>query len=573
MLTGLHIGNFKAFAEVQRIPIRPLTLIYGANSAGKSSLLHGLLLGAHAMKTGELDVHQPADAGDSVDLGGFHQYVHRGDLRRQVEWGVDLGDRSPRQAPTDAPDWFSNFSVKVDFRAFGKFRIVTPRGITTESVLGVDRISVTTGGELLLEMESAHVSNPISEAVETVPYGVPADRSYSLHSEVRSAPTMFWICGVNFGHPAVQGWLKYFWDRFSDAKLSPRNLQTIGKEWEDICDWPTSVTPLLPGGLDANWLKDYRRDGRAKLAGARGKKPVVEFAHHAMGHFFDLHFRGIRHAVIEHLERLMYFGPLRSYPQRRLLVPTLGRNIADGSAMWEIVSHDKKVCEEINRWLGDTTKLNTPFEIVVRSWLNGQEVERVASQVISHRRRHMGKDDPKLRTEALRDALLRLRARRENIHEVFLKDKRTGTRVSHRDLGVGVSQVLPVLVAAHATKKHIHAIEQPELHLHPALQAELADIFIESALGKRQNTFLLETHSEHLLLRMMRRMRETASGTLPKGSRPVKPEDVSVVYVQPDGPRSIVREMPLNERGELLKQWPGGFFEEGLREVLPSHAG
>jgi len=26
--------------------------------------------------------------------------------------------------------------------------------------------------------------------------------------------------------------------------------------------------------------------------------------------------------------------------------------------------------------------------------------------------------------------------------------------------------------------------------------------------------------------------------------------------------------MPLNERGELIKDWPGGFFEEGLREVL-----
>ncbi len=40
MLTALHLGNFKAFAETQRIPIRPLRLIYGANSAGKSSIIH-----------------------------------------------------------------------------------------------------------------------------------------------------------------------------------------------------------------------------------------------------------------------------------------------------------------------------------------------------------------------------------------------------------------------------------------------------------------------------------------------------------------------------------------------------
>ena len=71
-------------------------------------------------------------------------------------------------------------------------------------------------------------------------------------------------------------------------------------------------------------------------------------------------------------------------------------------------------------------------------------------------------------------------------------------------------------------------------------------------------------------------MRETFEGRLPD-LPPVRPSDVSVLYVEPDGSRSIVREMPLNERGELVKAWPGGFFEEGLREALPDalkeHAG
>jgi hypothetical protein len=66
----------------------------------------------------------------------------------------------------------------------------------------------------------------------------------------------------------------------------------------------------------------------------------------------------------------------------------------------------------------------------------------------------------------------------------------------------------------------------------------------------------------------MRRMRETHEGTVPEDVRPVRPEDVSVVLVEKDGSRSISRKMPLNERGELVKAWPGGFFEEGLREVL-----
>ena len=66
----------------------------------------------------------------------------------------------------------------------------------------------------------------------------------------------------------------------------------------------------------------------------------------------------------------------------------------------------------------------------------------------------------------------------------------------------------------------------------------------------------------------MRRMRETGTGELPDGVPAVHPDDVMVLFVEPDGTQSIVRQMPLNERGELVKAWPGGFFEEGIREIF-----
>ena len=118
-------------------------------------------------------------------------------------------------------------------------------------------------------------------------------------------------------------------------------------------------------------------------------------------------------------------------------------------------------------------------------------------------------------------------------------------------------------------------IQQPELHLHPALQAELGDLFVKQALqfdaesdAVYVNQFLIETYSEHLLLRIMRRIRETTKGSLPPHLPPVTPNDVSVLYVEPAADGSIVRTMPLSEDGHLLYDWPGGFFEEGLREVL-----
>ena len=66
----------------------------------------------------------------------------------------------------------------------------------------------------------------------------------------------------------------------------------------------------------------------------------------------------------------------------------------------------------------------------------------------------------------------------------------------------------------------------------------------------------------------MRRVRETSTNQRPKGWTPVTPKDVSILFVEPDGARSIVRAMPLNEIGELVKSWPGGFFEEGYRELF-----
>ena len=135
------------------------------------------------------------------------------------------------------------------------------------------------------------------------------------------------------------------------------------------------------------------------------------------------------------------------------------------------------------------------------------------------------------------------------------------------DVGVGISQVLPVVVAALDTDRPgITAIEQPELHLHPRMQVELGDLFAQPLDDGR--VFLIENHSEHLMLRLLRRIEEAHSGELPEGKPALRPDQVSVVFVeQVDGE---VRATPLriDETGEFIDRWPHGFFRERAAELF-----
>ena len=94
MIKTFSIANFKAFAETQQIPLRPLTLIYGANSSGKSSILHSLIFARHAQETGDLDVHRTTIGGESVDLGGLRQFIHRRNVESRMEWSAELDTTS-----------------------------------------------------------------------------------------------------------------------------------------------------------------------------------------------------------------------------------------------------------------------------------------------------------------------------------------------------------------------------------------------------------------------------------------------------------------------------------------------
>lgn len=134
------------------------------------------------------------------------------------------------------------------------------------------------------------------------------------------------------------------------------------------------------------------------------------------------------------------------------------------------------------------------------------------------------------------------------------------------DLGFGLSQVIPLVIASKIPKKDLIVVQQPETHLHPAMQADLGDLLIQSVvLDPNDNSidskkWLIETHSEVLMLRILRRLRE--------GKSKLNPSDLKIYFVdQNDEGVSRIQQMKFTKSGDLLTRWPKGFFAQESMEL------
>jgi predicted ATPase len=106
------------------------------------------------------------------------------------------------------------------------------------------------------------------------------------------------------------------------------------------------------------------------------------------------------------------------------------------------------------------------------------------------------------------------------------------------------------------------------------IQTELGDLLIETCVPAADDSLetpkkcIVETHSEHLILRILRRIRETTEGELSKGAREVKPDDVAVHYFEVSQDGTKVTRLRIRDDGEFLDRWPYGFFDERTEELF-----
>jgi predicted ATPase len=229
------------------------------------------------------------------------------------------------------------------------------------------------------------------------------------------------------------------------------------------------------------------------------------------------------------IDGIFYLGPLRDYPRRDYLwarsrpsdVGQKGEKAIDAI----LAATDAKV--QLN--LKPKTRL-LPFQQMVAHWL------KALGLIHSFKVEEIAPGSNRWQAKVVT---------RPGASEVLLTD-----------VGFGVSQVLPVItLLLFVPERSTVILEQPEIHLHPLAQAGLADVIIHAATHRHVQV-ILESHSEHLLLRLQRRIAERA----------ISADDIRLYFCDSSGGASIVTPLKLDLFGQI-NNWPEHFMGDAFGEV------
>lgn len=577
MLSEYQIHNFKAFANQEKISIRPITLIYGQNSSGKSSVLQSLLLLKQTLQEAENPTTLLMPRGNLVDVGGYSQFVNRHNLDNsfsfkvfldiendkfidiksksiltylennlllglQISFSYDqessainfsnidlfIGDKSTPAAsyvPSLSNDlagtildiseheninfdhgfwrsWWLDIQPNVSKALFSEIRDTLERKDIRLSLKATKKTVVKKLQEQkqLLKSKIEELEVEIKGLdVEFEGRDIPKREIDNLNAKIYDLDDEFRILNVLF--ELYERFEKYTFEQATEDFLVALKYSS-----HILC------RQFLPNEI-GSWQHDLSEPRNEYLSMIYDKigalKPILDIT------------LKVSYLLREYLDNLVYIGPLRDYPERLYVFSgNTGEQVGQsGKMIANILYKNPKVLDAVNRQL-------ELFEL-------GYEIE-IASF----------KD---AKTSDLSD-----------VFAIRLIDKYTKVNVSLLDVGFGISQILPVIVQSVLSHNKTIVIEQPEIHIHPRLQAQLGSLLAESIKSPFSNQFIIETHSEHLLLRLQKLIR---NGELTK-------EDISIIYVDRDGNGSKCLELRLDSDGDFIDEWPNGFFDEGFNEMF-----
>lgn len=529
IMKTLTIENFKGIREPVRVDFKPITLLFGPNSAGKSTIVQALHYAKEIFERHNLDVDITQQGGEYVDLGGFRNLLFAHDERHSVRLTFEMELEPYRDQLKEYVDIdFHPINDDVDVEA-------------SDCSLNTDIIKQASVSVLITW--SSFFSKPYVAEYETGINGVDFARIKSSSDGKR-----IYISKINFAHPLFALEEKDFGPDVQDSTLLRLYDQIIkGGVIEPINEIEVQLSSqkdALPTfGRRLSFTRDDFRDD------VKENSMLVFVAH------VSQLLVGPGEALRDTLRSFRYLGPIRETPPRNYESPRYHEHVrwSNGLAAWDVLnSADASFISNVNEWLHNRLKSGYTVTSIVSKRLD------VDTSLYNLLVQGLVVDD----LESVSDAIRRL----PEMRQIVLIGKQRNLQVMPQDVGIGISQVIPVIVAALYSNSGIVAIEQPELHIHPAFQVALGDLFI-SQVKERDVCFLLETHSEHLLLRMLRRIRETSENTLPPDVDGLTPEQLSICYVESQDDGCKISELKVDKTGDSLGQWPVGFFEERRKEL------
>lgn len=571
-ITEIALTNFRSFQATQSIALAPVTLLFGPNSVGKSSVLMALFYIQQILEKGQCDP-QRIDALGEKHIGGFKSLVNGRDLAKRMVIKLTL-DKSGSIG--------ASYNQIVDL-------------VGDEFGLPVDSPTVDAN---CLAMEFHIAWSKAEDMAYVACYKVWLDDI--LIAELVSdaglkQPVITWL---NYRHPALLTDADE--DNYADGDFVSRLHELLNVDRK-----PETVSRNdLGQNTDASF--EHAAIGFKGLAGALpvpgkrletvidGDDPILAARLHEI----------LSDVVVAPLDNLLALlneslciGPLRLVPDalHQLNPYPQQKDWYSGAAAWDVTGRLTAAnMAELNRWLNTADTLNLGYSLRSKSVISqaaytgggdtSSELRSLLETFGDALSLSFSKADadgnplPEGQSVSL-DALKKLLEAERNASEAphqqlvtkefhnkwVLWDDRNNIEVAFSEVGVGISQLFPLVVAAVQARQGIIACEQPELHVHPRIQVGIGDLLTQA---NNKNTFLIETHSEHLILRILRRIRETSEGELPEGVQPVSPTDVSIVYMEPGESGAKTRRIEIDSSGEFTTRWPNGFFTERGEELF-----
>ena len=493
MLKSWSIENFKPIVNSGELKLAPVTVLAGLNSSGKSSLLQSILMISQTLSSRVLD-RPLLPNGPIVQLGTFEDILSDFSVSRKMTLSFELSFELLEF------DLLSNYKVMVTFAGADTDRVGS--SAVEASKVVVEDVSLKFNLELDLPVDGEN------EEVELI---------------IDPFKGIFLVRKMSD---------REFEDFWSAEAVRDSLSSFVGKRPNHLGEFTSheGVTPEVFPKLFLVSLSHFLPRYITPIH--VGKDEVLsDFSHTIATNIKDQVNIAVNEIARFFTSKIRYIGPLRAEPwttQQRFAPSGELDEVGTKGEYAAMVYHSNQ--NALVEWYNPETK-QIEQGTLRESLDNWAQYLDVANQV---------------RTEAAGASGVTWTV-------VLKQDQVTRT---FPQVGVGVSQILPILVMGLlAPQNTLLIIEQPELHLHPRLQARLGDFFV--GLAKCNKQCLIETHSENLVNQL--RYHIVQSGGQDKS-------DCIIYFVDQDEKGAAKFEpVEISPKGNILN-WPEGFFDETMQQ-------